>query len=42
MGKEAIDKDLSGILENQTWKTDDVVPREGFMRRKEPICMLAD
>ena len=35
--KEAIDKELGGILENQTWNYDEVVPREELMRRKEPM-----
>ena len=34
--KEAIDKELNGILENGTWNYDEVISREGLMSKKVP------
>eukprot|EP00435_Cladocopium_sp_Y103_P014697 s1958_g3.t1 len=34
--KEAIQKELEGILANGTWSFDDVIPRAELMKRKEP------
>ena len=34
--KEAIDKELNGILENGTWNCDEVISREELMSKKEP------
>ena len=35
--KEAIDKEASGILENGTWTSDEVVPKSELLKRKEPM-----
>ena len=34
--KEAIDKELSGIVQNGTWNYDEVISRDELLRRKEP------
>ena len=35
--QEAIDKEASGLLSNDTWSYDDVVPREELMKSKTPL-----
>ena len=35
--KEAIDKELNGILENGTWNYDEVISREDLVKRNQPM-----
>ena len=35
--KEAIDKELNGILENDTWNYDEVISRKDLVKRNQPI-----
>ena len=35
--KEAIKKELDGVLANGTWDCSDVIPRDDLMKRKEPF-----